>query len=70
MPLSWEICLIGNYSREQLDDDFLFHDDLAVTTKTQRGIFGFYFIILVIFIENKQTFDLAKPMAQEFIWEG
>ena len=30
MPLSWEICLIGNYSRE-LDDDFLFHDDLAVT---------------------------------------
>ena len=37
MPLSWEICLIGNYSRE-LDDDFLFHDDLAVTPTHTGGL--------------------------------
>ena len=52
MPLSWEICLIGNYSREtQLDDDFLFHDDLAVTTNTLWEILAFT-LIFQLFLQK------------------
>ena len=71
MPLSWEICLIGNYSREaQLDDDFLFHDDLAVTTNTQWGVLKFKTLLLFVclYVGSRVQAPRSFCYAKREIW--
>ena len=66
-----QICLIGNYSREtQLDDDFLFHDDLAVTTNTQWGVLKFKTLLLFVclYVGSRVQAPRSFCYAKREIW--